>query len=173
MLAAVGLAGLHAETLVALSTLRNCTSVSPSELIVADDPVVGLDPPRRTAVGRGAVLVVGNPEPPLSAAVPAVIVTEGTFFQASEPPLAATSPGRRSRASRSATTAPTTSSAPNTSPSRQRTCSGDLVVGGDPGQGERDPADDRRRHRGGDERCGALDPLVREAEPRDDKSAPR
>jgi len=93
VLAAVGLAGSHADALPALSTARNCTSVSPSAVTSTLVPVAGTDQlaPPSVEVRYSSC---EKPDPPASACMPAVIVVEVWFFHASEPPLTPERVGR-------------------------------------------------------------------------------
>src|SRR5690348_11757610 len=81
-----GVAGIHAPGFPATSTARNWTSVSPSSLTVSDDPVLG-----QTHVVPPSIEVryssCEKPEPPVSAAVPALMVTDPDVRQVSDPPL--------------------------------------------------------------------------------------
>ncbi len=87
---APGVALLHAETLLALSVARNCTSVTPSSVTATEAPTAGV-----LQVDPSSVEVrcstVATPEPGSSAA--AVTVTEAALLQAPVAPETTTTGG--------------------------------------------------------------------------------
>src|SRR5215831_13612674 len=82
---APALAGVQADTLPALSVLRNCTSVWPSALTVSLVPAVGADQVRPPSVEVRSCRPA-KPEPPVSLPPVAEIVIEATFCQVVAPP---------------------------------------------------------------------------------------